>query len=125
MQNYRNLEVYQRTEQLTEDIYDITKKFPREELYNITQHIRKTVLSIGANISEGTGRQSDAEFLRFLYISMGSLKELDHFLNIANKLSYITKEEYDLILIKVNVIGKKLSSLINKIKTDKNRATSH
>ena len=56
---------------------------------------------------------------------MGSLKELDHFLNIANKLSYITKEEYDLILIKVNVIGKKLSSLINKIKTDKNRATSH
>jgi len=126
MQNYQNLEVYRITEELTKDIYNLTKKFPREELYNMTQHIRKNVLSVGANIAEGTGRQSDADFLRFLYFSIGSLKELTHFLNIANNLRYITANDYTDFLNKSTCLGKKLSNLIKSIKSNKNepQATS-
>lgn len=126
MQDHKNLEVYKMAEKLTQTVYALTLKFPKEELYTMTQHVKKTILSVGANIAEGAGRQSDAEFLKFLYISAGSLKELDHFLNTATNLNYITKEEYEGFEIDCCAIGKKLSNLIKRIKRDKKvQATSY
>ena len=117
MQNFRNLEIYQRTEELTTNIYLTTQHFPREEIYNLTQHMRKTILSVGANIAEGSVRQSDAEFSRFLHIAFGSLKELEHFLNIANKLGYLTKEENNIFLNKTTILSKMINKFIKSIKS--------
>jgi len=116
MQNYKNLAVYKEAEILILGIYDITKKFPQEEVYSMTQQMRRAALSIGANIAEGTGRKSDADFLRFLYNAMGSLKELGHFFNIANKLQYVTQEEYATFMEQIEKLGNMLGNLIKSIK---------
>ncbi len=76
MKNYHELKVWEKSHLLTLETYKITKTFPKTELFGITSQIRRSCVSIPANIAEGCGRNSDAEFSRFLVISMGSASEL-------------------------------------------------
>jgi four helix bundle protein len=73
---------------LTLDLYEITKSFPKEELYGLTSQIRRSCSSIPANIAEGCGRDGDAELARFLQIAMGSASELEYHLLLANDLAF-------------------------------------
>jgi four helix bundle protein len=76
MQDFRNLKVWQKSHALTIEIYRATEAFPGNELYGLTSQIRRSCVSIPANIAEGCGRNSDPEFSRFLAIAMGSATEL-------------------------------------------------
>lgn len=99
------------------DIYVLTKNFPKEEMYGLTNQIRRAAISIPSNIAEGAARQSNKEYIQFLYISLGSLMEMDTQLIIALNLEYIEFKKYEELKIDIEEIGKMLNGLISYRKT--------
>jgi len=77
MQTHKDLKVWQKSIDLVTDIYAITNRFPKEEMHGLTSQIRRAAVSISSNIAEGSGRFSDKELVRFLFISLGSSSELE------------------------------------------------
>ncbi|MBS4029224.1 MAG: four helix bundle protein [Ignavibacteriales bacterium] len=118
MKDFRDLKVWKKSHLLTLEIYKVTSTFPKEEIYGITSQMRRSSSSIPTNIAEGCGRGSDAEFVRFLFIAMGSANELDYQLLLARDLKFLNEEAYLNLYAEVVEIKKMLSSLINKIKSD-------
>jgi four helix bundle protein len=89
MKTHKDLNVWQESIVLVTLIYEKTKSFPKDELFGLTSQIRRSAVSIPSNIAEGAARESNKEFLRFLFISQGSVSELDTQLIIAKNLSFI------------------------------------
>ena len=116
MRDFRKFEVWQMSHQLTLDIYSITKLFPKEELFGLTSQIRRSFASIGYNISEGSGRNSDKEFANFVNIALGSSNEAENQLILAKDLGYINEIDFQNLLLELIVLKKKLVSLWNKLK---------
>ena len=77
LKNYKDLKVWQKSYELCLRIYRITAKFPKEERYGLTSQLRRSVVSIPSNIAEGYGRKTTVDYIRMLYISYGSLCELE------------------------------------------------
>ena len=75
MKTHKDLDVWNKSIDLVEDIYKLTKEFPKEELYGLTNQLRRASVSISSNIAEGAARNSNKEFIQFLYIAKGSLSE--------------------------------------------------
>ncbi len=90
MQDFRKLEVWKRSHALTLEIYGLTRGFSRDEIYGLTSQMRRSSSSIPTNIAEGCGRDSSAEFTRFLVIAAGSASELDYQILLARDLEYIS-----------------------------------
>jgi len=91
------------------------KGFPREEAYGISSQIRRASVSIPANVAEGRGRESSGEFVHFLRIAQGSLKELETHLILSSRVELTTAEEVRPVLEKCEAIGKMLRALIRSI----------
>ncbi len=89
MRDHRNLKAFQVADELAISIYQITKNFPREELFGLTSQMRRAAVSVPSNIVEGCCRESQADFLRFLDIALGSAQELDYQLSLASRLDYL------------------------------------
>ena len=85
IKTHKDLLVWQKSIDLVLFIYELTKRYPKEELYAITNQTRRSVTSIPANIAEGSGRRGKSEFIQFLHIALGSASELETFLIIAQK----------------------------------------
>jgi four helix bundle protein len=113
---HKNLIVWQKAIDVVPFIYGISKKFPDEEKFGLTSQLQRAVTSISINISEGAARMSDKEFLRFAYIASGSLSEVDTLLIIAQKLNYITDNDYLLANEKLNELSALLNGLIKMLK---------
>ncbi len=111
MKSYRELVVWQRGIELTIMIYSVIKCFPNEEKYSIASQMCRAAVSIPANIAEGFGRYSPAEFSRFLRISLGSVYELQTHLDIVLQLGYVTESEY----LKVTDITTQIEKMINSL----------
>ncbi len=77
LKNYKELKVWENAYKLCLDIYTVTKRFPKEEIYGLTSQIRRSAVSIPSNIAEGYGRKTTSEYMRFLYIAYGSVCELE------------------------------------------------
>ena len=116
MSNFRNLLIWQKSMALTTKIYFSTKNFPKEEIYGLTSQIRRSAVSIPSNISEGFGRESDKEYLRFLNISIGSLFEMQTQLEIAKNIEYLTEKEFNNLYEDSREVERMLVSFINKVK---------
>ena len=116
MIDYRSLQVWQRSHQLTLDLYTLTKSFPREELFGLVSQMRRAAASIPTNIAEGCGRNSDAELARFLVISSGSASELDYQLFLSHDLHYLSEQEWQLIAQELTEIRKMLTQFIITLK---------
>ena len=108
---YKDLLVWQEAMNLVEMIYLQTSNFPKEEIYGLTNQVRRAAVSIPANIAEGNGRISRKEYLHFLYIANGSMKELETHLLIAERLNFLTKDSLEKIQVKLQTVGKLLTSL--------------
>jgi four helix bundle protein len=115
MQDFRKLKVWEKSHQLTMGVYRATKGFPKEELFALTQQIRRAAMSIPSNIAEGCGRSSNADFARFLWIASGSAKEVDYQLLLARDLSYLTDEDYDDLSGLVGEVMRMLAALIQTV----------
>ena len=115
MQNFRELEVWNRSHQLTLSMYRATATFPYTERFGLTSQIRRCSASIGANIAEGCGRKSNGDMQRFLEIASGSASELDYHLLLARDLGFLPVERYEQFVPELATLRRKLSSLINRV----------
>lgn len=115
MRTYKNLLVWQKSIDLVTDIYKLTKSFPKDEIYGLVSQMQRAVVSVPSNIAEGSERNSDKEFAKFLHISRGSLAELETQIIISEKLGYINQEQCAYILNNCYEIGKMINGLLNKI----------
>lgn len=102
MRDFKKFEVWQLSHQLTLKIYTSTKNFPKEEMLGLTSQIRRSFASIGYNISEGSGRNSDKEFANFINIALGSSNEAENQLILAKDLEYIHENEYKKSFRRIN-----------------------
>lgn len=110
---HKNLTVWQDAVSLVTQVYRLTARFPDEEKFGLASQVRRSAVSVASNIAEGAARDSDKDFLRFLYIARGSLAELETQLQIANNLHFIEPGNY---LNDIERIFAKLASLISKLK---------
>ena len=101
MHNYQELKIWQESRILVKSIYSLTVNFPKEEIYGLTSQIRRAAVSIPSNIAEGTGRNSDKEFQRFLDFAVGSLFELETQIILANDLNFVSLEEFEKIQLEI------------------------
>ena len=114
--SYRDLIVWQKAMDVVEMIYQVTKQFPKEETYGLTDQIRRAAVSIPSNIAEGQERKSTGDFKRFLLIAQGSRAEVETQLQIAQRLNYVTQEQIQPILDLLIEISKMSNSLRAKLK---------
>ena len=101
---------------LAEQVYRLTKKFPKEEVFGLTSQIRRAVNSIPANIAEGWGRQGNREFQQFLRIAQGSLKELETHLLLSQRVEICTADQLQPLFQQVTILSKQLLSLTRSLK---------
>lgn len=113
---FENLEVWKLARQFVNIIYKISKDFPKDELFCLTSQIRRAALSIMLNITEGSDRKSDVEFIRFLRISFTSLEEVVAGCYVALDQGYMSKERFEYIYENSSILSKKINSLINSLK---------
>lgn len=114
--NYTELDVWKYSRELVKLVYELTKSFPNDELYGLTNQIRRCVISVPSNIAEGVGRQSNKETIHFLFIAKGSLNEVETQLYLSFDLGYISEEELKNILEKVISNKKLINGFINYYK---------
>ena len=115
MRDFRKLQVWEKAHQLTLAAYRATRPFPPEELYGLTTQIRRSAVSIPANIAEGCGRGTPGERGRFFRISMGSASELEYHLLLARDLSLLGTALYDELNAAVVEVKRMLWSLITQV----------
>ncbi|MCF7566767.1 four helix bundle protein [Sabulilitoribacter arenilitoris] len=114
IKSHKDLKVWQESMSLVLTIYKLSEKFPYHETYGLTSQLRRASVSIPSNIAEGAGRRGEKEFIRFLYIALGSLSEIETQLEIAYRLNYI--EEIEEINKSIYFIRKMLANLIKSLK---------
>lgn len=108
---YKKLEVYAAGKELVLHVYELLKKFPKEEQYALCDQLRRAVISVPSNIAEGLGRLSEKEQVRFIEIAYGSLLEVETQLELACDLHYISEEDLDGVMALVDREAKLLSGL--------------
>ena len=117
MRKHHDLRVWQESIALVKKIYAVTELFPKTEIYSLTSQMRRAAISIPSNIAEGAARNSNKEFLQFLYISRGSLSELETHIIIAIELKYMNQiDEIENMIEKTYAL---LGGLIKSIKSRK------
>ena len=94
MRDFHKLGIWQRSHQLTLDVYKVSKSFPKDELFGLTSQIRRAASSIPTNIAEGCGRASNKDYAHFLQIAIGSASEVEYELLLAHDLEYINDESF-------------------------------
>jgi four helix bundle protein len=114
---YKKLKVYQEAHKLVLDVYLITKKFPKAEIFGLISQMRRTAISVVANILEGQARLSKKEFRHFLSVANGSLVELEYYFELALNLGYITKDEYEKLENQRILVGSLLGGFIRYLKS--------
>lgn len=117
VRSYKDLIVWQKAMDLVELVYHLTKLFPKDEQYGLSNQLRRAAVSIPSNIAEGQARNSTAEFRNFLSIARGSLAELETQLLIAERLNYIEQEKLAGLMNIQTEINKMINALMNKLAT--------
>jgi four helix bundle protein len=128
IKSYKDLEVYRRSYQMGMVIFEMTRSFPKEEIYSLTSQIVRSSRSVSANLVEGWAkRQYESVFRQHIIHSLGSCAETENWLNFAKDCKYINEEDYKRYLIELDIIGKMLTKLHqnwSKLRTEKNETYS-
>ncbi len=125
MQSYRDLRVWQNAMDLAGTCYQLTRRFPKEELYGMTSQVRRASVSVAANIAEGHGRNNRGDYIQFLRIAQGSLKELETHLLLSQNLKICPSNEVGPILDQCDAIGRMLHGLIRSLQAGRKRAADN
>ena len=113
--NYRDLIAWKRAFELTLAVYEETAGFPMEEKFGITAQLRKACVSIPSNIAEGEGRKSASEFRRYLFIALGSLKEVETQILISDALGYFKPNEAGQLILLAAEVGRLINGLTRSL----------
>src|SRR5438067_13253580 len=106
VKNYQELIVWQRAMDLVEEVYKLSRAFPREEVYGLTSQIRRAAVSVPSNIAEGQGRRTTADFVKYLSIAYGSLREVETQALIARRLAYVPEIALENVLNSAGEVGR-------------------
>jgi len=118
MRTHKDLDVWKLSIDFVTEIYKLTNSFPKDEIFGLTNQIRRAAVSIPSNIAEGAARNYKKEFVQFLYIALGSQQELDTQVLIAKNLGFITEDIFLETSNKIQTIGKLLNGLIKYLKSN-------
>jgi four helix bundle protein len=115
LRNFKDLKVWQKSYQLCLEIYRVTRKFPKEEIYTLISQIRRSALSIPSNIAEGYGRKTTPEYIHSLYIAYGSICELETQLLLSGDLGYIETANMKKLEDDLGAVERMLKALIKSL----------
>ncbi len=115
MKSFKDILVWNKAYSLVLEIYKLTKRFPQEEKFGLTQQMRRSAVSIIANIAEGNKRKSDKDFGHFLNIAEGSLEELKCYLILSKDLNYLTEKDFENLFSISEEIGRMLQGFIKAL----------
>ncbi len=118
MQRFEELLVWQKAHRLVLDTYEATKDFPTEERYGLINQMRRSAISIPANIVEGHRRKSKREFLHFMSIAEGSLEELKYYVVLSHDLKYLSLSRTETLQSNTEEVGRMLHGFISYIKKE-------
>ncbi len=124
MQSYRELRIWQVGMEIAVSCYTLTRTFPKEELFGLTSQIRRASSSIPANIAEGYGRQNKGEYLQFLRVAKGSLRELETHLLLCTRIGLATESATNPLLALCEEEGRMLFSLMQRVSENYVRETA-
>lgn len=116
IKSFQDLNIWKEAHQLTLEIYNITKNFPKEEAFGVISQLRRAASSIPSNIAEGMGRNTTKELLSFTYNARGSLSEVIYHLILGKDLGYINTEDFENLYNRYNGLGKGINTFIAKLK---------
>jgi four helix bundle protein len=119
MKSHKDLDVWKRSIEFVTLIYKITKNFPKEEIYGLTNQIRRAAVSIPSNIAEGAARNHSKEFLQFLFISLGSISELETQIIISENLKYSQNSDSLILQNELTELRKMIIGLIRYLENKK------
>jgi four helix bundle protein len=117
IKSHRDLIAWQKAVELVTACYEVTRSFPADERFGLTQQLRRAAVSVPANIAEGKGRGTSKELNRFLTIAGGSLTELDTHLVVANKLGYVTQDKLGQLVGKLEEVGRIITGLRKSLRS--------
>lgn len=112
---YRTLNVYQSAHELVKEVYIVTRKYPRDEIFGLTSQMRRSAVSVAANIVEGYGRRTTKDRASFLYIARGSLVETEYYIDLSLELGYISDNEHRQLMEKKHETGKLLFGFLRSL----------
>lgn len=118
MRDHRKLRAFEMADEVALLVYQITAGFPREEIYGLTSQIKRAAVSVPSNIVEGCARDSQADYLRFLHMAFGSLRELHYQLDLSKRLEFLRNQDWSLIEPKIVETEKVLNGLIRALRDD-------
>ena len=121
VRSFKELDVWNGAIEMGKRVYEITKRFPGDERYGLVSQLRRAVVSISSNIAEGCGRRTDKDFVQFLYVAMGSIREVESQLFIARELDYLDEESLVDMERELDKLGKMLMGFINYISKGGNK----
>ena len=116
MRDYKKLEVWEIAREINREVYLLTGKFSRDEIFALVNQMRRASISVMSNIGEGCSRDSIKEFIHYLRISMGCVKELECQFYVALDVGYVDKIEFDKIMEELDKLGRKLGNYIKYLK---------
>ena len=116
MRDFKKLVVWQKAHQLTLEVYRVTASYPRDEVFGLTSQLRRASSSIGANIAEGCGRDTVADFARFLTLAMGSASEVESHLLLSRDLGHLSAQEFSDATEKTIEVKKMLTSYLRRLR---------
>jgi four helix bundle protein len=119
IRSYRDLVAWQKAMDLVILVYEVTAKWPREELYGLTRQVRDAVVSVPANLAEGQGRGTTNQFLHFVGIAYGSLMETETELLVGQRLGYGDPEDYPRVFAASSEVGRVTNGLKNHLETER------
>ena len=115
MRDFRKLKIWQRSHNLTLDVYKTTANFPKEERYGLTSQLRRACASVPTNIAEGSAMSSDREFARYVEIAAGSASETEYLLFLARDLRIIAEESYRTLASEITQLRKMLNTFKRRL----------
>ena len=124
IRSFRDLRVWHAGIELVRNVYELTSKFPRHEIYGLASQMQRPAVSVPSNIAEGHTRESTKEYLQHLSIAQASLAELETQLEIAKQLGYVSEDDAMRLLDKVSALGRQLFALRNALINPKTKGTS-
>jgi four helix bundle protein len=119
LRDHSKLKAFELADEIAIKIYQVTRTFPKEEIYGLTSQMRRAAVSVPSNIVEGCARESQAEYLRFLEIAFGSLRELDYQYGLAKRLGYTNQSAPPNFEDKITKAQKVLGGLIRSMRIPK------
>lgn len=114
IKSFKDLKIWQLGMDIVADVYELTKQFPSEEMYGLTNQVRRAAVSIPANIAEGFRRYHPKEHKQFLAIARGSAAELETELLIARRLGYISEDGLEMLSSKLESLGRMVTAILRK-----------